>query len=312
MAFANSITVPIIVLFTANLCFTLCIHEYSKWSTKYELANAEAALLKSTLSVTGNDLPPMAKDRTPKKEDFKSGAAEVSAKISTQKISPSLSQGLNLKTNDVNSDALETSTKTSTPKLSPDLTIKSGDPNKGMATYMTCIACHGSEAEGNKMFNSPRLAGQDEWYLKAQLLKYKDGIRGTHPQDIYGMQMAPMAKLLYDEETVLNVLAYIGTLNPEHAIDQGTGNPAHGKDLYEKCSSCHDTRAQGNAKLNAPKLTGQHAWYLERQLSNFKQEIRGTHPLDEEGKQMVPFAQTLNDQQAIKDIVTYIQRLESK
>ena len=72
-------------------------------------------------------------------------------------------------------------------------------PAAGKAAYMVCSTCHGAEGEGNTALNAPALAGQQDWYLKRQLIKYKDGVRGTHPDDIYGMQMRPMAMMLTDE-----------------------------------------------------------------------------------------------------------------
>ena len=42
--------------------------------------------------------------------------------------------------------------------------------------------------------------------------KFKNGIRGAHPEDTYGQQMRPMAMTLANEETIKNVAAYIATL----------------------------------------------------------------------------------------------------
>ena len=51
-------------------------------------------------------------------------------------------------------------------------------------------------------------------------------------------------------------------------------------------------------------------WYLARQLSNFKSGVRGSHPQDFHGGQMVFMARTLADEQAINDLVAYINTLE--
>ena len=198
------------------------------------------------------------------------------------------------------------------PPLPPDMIVPAGDPEKGRMTYGSCTACHGKEAEGGRMFNSPRLAGQPPWYMYKQLRKFKDGVRGTHSQDVYGMQMAPMAKLLYKDEIIANVIAYIGTLSPEKPVDGGPGDAAKGQALFKLCSTCHGADAQGNPQQKAPKLAGQHAWYLAKQLSNFKAGIRGSHEEDAEGKLMHPMAQSLNDQQAIDNVIAYIQSLGDK
>ena len=187
-----------------------------------------------------------------------------------------------------------------------------GDPAKGRGTYMTCMACHGMKAEGQRMFNSPRLAHQEPWYIKRQLVKFKEGVRGAHPQDVYGMQMAPIAKLLFNEEVVDNVVAYLATLDPGKKADRGKGDAAKGKESYALCATCHGKKAEGNTVQKAPKLTGQHAWYLAKQLKNFKDGIRGAHAQDSEGQLMAPIAKTLQDDAAIDDLIAYIQSLNEE
>ena len=44
-----------------------------------------------------------------------------------------------------------------------------GDPAKGKALYAVCQACHGADGMGNKELNSPKIAGQEPWYLERQL-----------------------------------------------------------------------------------------------------------------------------------------------
>jgi cytochrome c oxidase subunit II len=85
-----------------------------------------------------------------------------------------------------------------------------------------------------------------------------------------------------------------------------SGDPAAGQALYTTCSACHGAQAEGNRDLNAPKLSGQAAWYLVRQLNDFKRGLRGVHENDTFGKQMAPFAATLVDDAAVKNVVAYI------
>jgi len=88
-----------------------------------------------------------------------------------------------------------------------------GDPVAGRAHYEgVCVACHGPAGEGNKDMGSPPLTGQADWYLVAQILKFKHGMRGAHPEDITGAQMAAMAAVLPDTAAVRDVAAYIRTL----------------------------------------------------------------------------------------------------
>lgn len=87
------------------------------------------------------------------------------------------------------------------------------------------------------------------------------------------------------------------------------GDAMAGKPLFTVCAACHGARAEGNPALNAPKLSGQADWYLQRQLKNFKSGARGTHDKDVFGKQMAPMAATLLDDRAVDDVVAYIRTL---
>ncbi|MDX1569765.1 MAG: c-type cytochrome [Xanthomonadales bacterium] len=87
-----------------------------------------------------------------------------------------------------------------------------GDPAKGKVLYTTCQACHGAKAEGNEQLNAPALTGLQDWYIIRQLKNFKEGIRGSNPEDIYGAQMRPMAMTLPDDQAIEDVTAYILTL----------------------------------------------------------------------------------------------------
>ena len=89
--------------------------------------------------------------------------------------------------------------------------MAAGDAAKGKALYAVCASCHGANGEGVKAMNGPRLEGQDDWYMKRQLQNFKNGIRGSNPKDVYGMQMKPMAMTLKDDKAIDDVVAYILT-----------------------------------------------------------------------------------------------------
>jgi cytochrome c553 len=86
-----------------------------------------------------------------------------------------------------------------------------GNAEAGESSYQTCVACHGAVGEGVEALGSPPLVGQADWYLLAQLEKFKKGWRGTNPEDISGQTMRPNA-LLLDEAAMADVVAYIQTL----------------------------------------------------------------------------------------------------
>ena len=60
--------------------------------------------------------------------------------------------------------------------------------------------------------NAPRLSGMNDWYVARQLKNYKQGIRGSHPQDLYGKQMTLMAGVLRNDQAINDLVAYINTL----------------------------------------------------------------------------------------------------
>ena len=62
--------------------------------------------------------------------------------------------------------------------------------------------------------------------------------------------------------------------------------------------------------MNGPALVGQDDWYLVRQIRNYQQGIRGNSPQDVYGRQMAPMANTLGDDQAIRDVVAYLNSLQ--
>ena len=172
--------------------------------------------------------------------------------------------------------------------------------------YAPCASCHGSEGEGNQKLGAPRLAGQDGWYIERQLRNWRDGIRGTHNEDLYGMQMRPMAISLVDDYAIKKVVNYIGTLKGALLKPNINGNIDSGKTSYMTCTACHGAQGEGNKALNAPKIAGLPDWYIARQLRSFKKGIRGSHEKDVYGMQMRPMAMSLANDEAIENIASYI------
>ncbi|MEH6587989.1 MAG: c-type cytochrome [Halioglobus sp.] len=181
-----------------------------------------------------------------------------------------------------------------------------GDPAIGKGQYAVCSACHGSMGEGNPTLNAPTLAGLQGWYLERQLNYYKNGVRGSHKDDIYGQQMAPMAATLADDEAVRHMVAYIESLPPVHNDNTLSGDAERGADHYVTCGACHGSQAQGNYALQAPRLSGQHDWYLKRQLKNFRSGVRGAHKKDNYGNQMVLMSRALQNEQSVNDLLAYL------
>ena len=183
------------------------------------------------------------------------------------------------------------------------------DAVAGQVLYPVCSACHGARGEGNELLNAPSLAGQQSWYLKRQLKNFQLGLRGSDASDTFGAQMAPMAATLVDDAAINNMVAYITSLPEAKPAATISGDVARGEEIFITCSSCHGPQGQGIWALNAPRLQGINDWYLERQLKNYKSGVRGAHPQDLYGKQMTLISGVLRSDQAIKDLVAYINTL---
>ena len=106
---------------------------------------------------------------------------------------------------------------TELPPAQPAVTV-TGDASRGQDYYVNiCSACHGGNGQGNDALGAPALAGLNDWYLRSSYQSYLDGIRGTHPKDFYGAQMARLAPALRKGDDIDDVIAFIAGLPPRRA-----------------------------------------------------------------------------------------------
>jgi len=181
----------------------------------------------------------------------------------------------------------------------------------GQEIFQLCAQCHGPTGAGQRPLNAPSIAGLPKWYVEAQLKKFRKGARGTHWQDLAGMQMRPMSLSFHNDADLEAVAGYVASLpRPSVAPMLEGGDAEHGKLLFTPCTACHGPEAAGNEQLKAPPLRAASDWYLATQLAHFKAGIRGANPLDVEGATMRPMAATLPDEQAVKDVVAYISSMK--
>ncbi len=138
--------------------------------------------------------------------------------------------------------------------------LMAGDPDAGAELAQGCAACHG--ADGNSSNPQwPKIAGQNERYLRESLKAYREGTR----QDPL---MAGEAANLSDQD-IADLAAFyaaqtpqIGSADPElvelgEKIYRG-GNPETG---VSACMACHGPSGTGNAPAGYPAVSGQHAAY---------------------------------------------------
>jgi cytochrome c553 len=170
-----------------------------------------------------------------------------------------------------------------------------------------CSNCHG--VTGNAVSpNFPNLAGQVPGYLAAQL----KGFRSQQRQDPAGYEyMWGLSRHLTDAQ-IEGLAAYYADQRP---VRQGAEAPpasvSIGKAIFEgglpdknvpPCGSCHGPAGQGLATF--PRLAGQHADYISKQLSVFQ---RGNER--PEGAVMQVVAHSLS-QQDIDNVAAFVQSLQ--
>ncbi len=174
--------------------------------------------------------------------------------------------------------------------------------------YQECIACHGSNGEGNLSLQAPKVAGQQVWYIKNQLLAFKKGLRGAHEDDVLGKQMVSIASSLSEVE-ILKLSTFVSTLNLEARDQVAEAESKNGYRYYQaKCGACHGGSAQGNIAFEAPKLAGMSNEYLTRQMQYFKTGKRGYAKSDKRGRQMAMMSTIVKDKE-LGDIIHYVSKL---
>ena len=139
-----------------------------------------------------------------------------------------------------------------------------------------CGTCHGREGN-NTVPKFPVLAAQKTSYLVTQLKAFHAQTRGDPDAIAYMWGMA--AEL--DESAIAALAGYYTVQKPAPVRGGNAALIATGKDIYEHgitsqgvpaCSSCHGPDAHGLQDF--PRLAGQHAQYILKQLGSFQSNMR--------------------------------------
>jgi len=139
-----------------------------------------------------------------------------------------------------------------------------------------CGTCHGSQGNSTQP-KFPRLAGQNANYLATQLKAFRSQARGDPDAISYMWGMA--AEL--DDDTIAALSAYYTAQKAETSPGGDTAAIARGREIYEHgvpaegvpaCTSCHGPDAHGTQDF--PRLAGQHAQYVLKQLASFQSNMR--------------------------------------
>jgi len=139
-----------------------------------------------------------------------------------------------------------------------------------------CATCHGPQGRSIAP-KFPMLAGQHANYLAAQLKAFKAQTRGD--PDALGYMWGMAAPLADDMIDAL--AAYYSAQAPGRGERGDAAEIARGADIYANgvaaegippCISCHGPGAAGTDDF--PRLAGQHAQYLLKQLHSFQNNLR--------------------------------------
>ncbi len=196
----------------------------------------------------------------------------------------------------------------SAPLITPDLAAATAQELvRGAELFQLCSVCHGTDGAGNREYLAPSIAGMDATYVFVQLQKFRDGRRGTQFDDISSMRMRPMALTLGSKADVESVAKYVAQLPAATPPPQVTGDPARGKELYTlTCTACHGPTGEGVKAIHGGPLTYSSDWYILDQIKKFRAGTRGADPRDPIAIMMRPLVLALPDEQAMLDVVAYV------
>lgn len=167
-----------------------------------------------------------------------------------------------------------------------------------------CATCHGDFGRSADS-RFPALAGQAREYTIRQLKDFRDKSRAETDVQAY---MYGISALLSDG-AIEGLADYYTRQEPRPGRAGNASLVNQGKSIFQNgmpsigvraCASCHGDKAEGQTGF--PRLAGQHADYLVRQMKIFKT------PLRPHGVIMKNEVRAMNEQQ-MKAVAAYLQSL---
>ena len=179
-----------------------------------------------------------------------------------------------------------------------------GNAKAGEAKAANCAGCHG--VNGNSTNPAwPKLAGQHADYIAKQLADFKAG--KSRSEALMISQVSGLSKQDMDD---------LGAYFAKQTSSQGGASKelaASGEKLYRggnkkkgvaACIACHGPSGAGNPGAKFPKLSGQHAAYVEKAMKDFRSGKR----TNDANKMMQIIAEKMSDKE-IKAVASYISGL---
>ncbi len=177
----------------------------------------------------------------------------------------------------------------------------SDDAARKLASQV-CSSCHGPGGNSTSP-TFPKLAAQQQAYLIAQIQAFKSGTRGEQEAHDYMLGMTT----LIDNDTAAALARYFASQPAPPGVSGNPAMVAAGQKLFTQgvpdhvapCASCHGDHAQGNGIF--PRLAGQHAPYIVRQLKVIQANLRNSPVMHGIIKDLKP--------QEMEDVAAYLQSL---
>jgi cytochrome c553 len=142
----------------------------------------------------------------------------------------------------------------------------------------TCAGCHG--AQGTSIVPKfPNLAAQPANYLASQLKAFRSRSRGD--PDALAFMWGMAASL--DDSQIDALAEYYSEKRAPAGLNVDSTLQTRGKAIYEHglatqgvppCGACHG--ANGEGRVDFPRLAGQHAQYFMNQMRSFQSNSRST------------------------------------
>lgn len=174
------------------------------------------------------------------------------------------------------------------------------DTVRGEQLFVRCASCHGADGAGVIDEATPRIAGQYYRVLVRQIVDFRYGKR-------WDMRMEGVAghNALPELQDIADVAAFVSRMSRDGTRGVGDGlDLERGAGLYAKnCAACHGDDAGGNEQRDIPRLGGQHASYLARQIHD---AVDGRRPAlgRTHGKRFAPF-----DYDEVRGLADYLSRI---
>ena len=184
-----------------------------------------------------------------------------------------------------------------------------------------CSTCHGGtgvNSNGNSINPSyPNLAGQQAAYLETEMQEFHDHTR----RDPAARDMMWGIARNFTPQQIKELAAFYSQQKPlpnpasSDPVQTAAGQKLFVEGSLEKsvpaCAACHGANAEGNGPI--PRLAGQHADYLYKQLMAFNDDAgRENHPETQERPQgvvMESISHGLTDEQK-HQVATYLQSIQ--